>query len=226
VPDPFHPGLTGGYSHHTDPGRFWDWRRYLSYVRSYARGIAPAPPAFDVVTRGIAFGQELAGAARFEAAPAGEPADHVDMLIDGRVAETLRTPPFVLAGGAWDTMLVPNGRHVLTAHAVAADGRTADSSVVVTVKNVPVKIKGVSLADAQVVAGSVRWTATVTGAPAHVDFLVDGVVRATAKQRPYAVDWDTTGETNGLHTLLVRAVRSDGKTLASRTVVVAVANGG
>ena len=224
VPDPLHPGLTGGYSHHTDPGRFWDWRRYLFYVRSYARGVTPPAPAFDVGTRGVAFGHEIAGPAYFEAVPTGEPADHVDMLVDGRVAETLRAPPFVLARGAWDTMLVPNGRHVLTAHAVAADGRTADSSVVVTVKNTPVRIKGVSLAEAQVVAGSVRWAATVTGAPAHVDFLVDGAVRATVTQKPYAFDWDTTRETNGLHTLLVRAVRSDGKTLASKTVVVAVAN--
>jgi hypothetical protein len=225
VPDPLHAGLSGGYSHHTDPGRFWDWRRYLSYVRSYARGVTPPPPLFDVSTSGVGFGQTVAGAMRFEAVPTGQAVDHVDLLVDGRLRETVRTPPFVLASGAWDTMLVPNGRHVLTAHAVSAQRRIADSSVVVTVRNPAVKITSISLADAQIVAGTVRWAATITGTPARVEFLVDGVVRATMTQRPYALDWDTTLEPNGLHTLLVRALRSDGKPLASRTVIVTVANG-
>ena len=225
VPDPFHPGLSGGYSHHTDPGRFWDWSRYLSYVRSYAHGSTPPARVFDVGTTGVAFGQTVAGAARIEAVPTGEAADHVDLLIDGRLAETLRIAPYVLADGAWDTTLVPNGRHVLTAHAVAVDGRRASSSIVLTVKNPVVKIKAVSLANAQIVTGSVRWAATIAGTPAQVEFLVDGAVRAALTQRPYAFDWDTTSETSGPHTLLVRALRSDDKILASRMLVVAVANG-
>src|SRR5919202_3933191 len=43
VPDPTHPGLFGGYAHHTDPGRYWDWKRYIAYARSYARGVTPPP---------------------------------------------------------------------------------------------------------------------------------------------------------------------------------------
>jgi hypothetical protein len=224
VPDPLRPWLTGGFSHHTDPGRYWDWGRYMAYVRSYARGVVPPPAAFDVTTNGIAFGQTVAGAVRFEATPVGEPADHVDLRLDGRKIETLSTPPFVLSGGAWDTMLVANGRHVLTAHAVATDRRVADASVVVTVANPAVKIKSVSVDDGQVLAGTVHWTAAITGAPARVEFLVDDVVRGASTQRPYAFDWDTTLETSGLHALVVRALRSDGKILASRTVLVIVAN--
>ena len=224
VPDPIHPWLRGGFSHHTDPGRYWDWPRYMAYVRSYARGVVPQPRAFDVTTTGVAFGQTVAGGVRFEATPAGEPADHVDLLVDGRRVESVRTPPFVLAGGAWDTMLVRNGRHTLTAHAVATDGRVADASVVFTVANRPVKVTNAGLANGQIVAGTVRWTPKITGAPAAVEFLVDGAVRATLTQRPYALDWDTTSEAEGPHTLLVRALRSDGKLLASRTVVVTVAN--
>jgi hypothetical protein len=224
VPDPARPWLKGGFSHHTDPGKFWDWRRYVAYVRSYARGVVPPPPTFDVTTSGLAFGQTLAGTARFEAVTAGEPADHVDLRLDGRTVETLRAPPFTLAGGAWDTSLAPNGRHVLTAHAVAADGRSANASVVVTIANAAVRIKSVNLLDGQIVAGTVRWAASVTGAPARVEFVVDGVVRAAVTQRPYALDWDTTLEPNGLHTLAVRALRSDGKVLASRAVLVSVAN--
>ena len=34
----------GGFDHHTDPGRFWDWKRYLRYVRREARD--PRRPRF------------------------------------------------------------------------------------------------------------------------------------------------------------------------------------
>ena len=36
VPDPKHPGLFGGYDHHTDPGPHWHWGYYMSLVRRYA----------------------------------------------------------------------------------------------------------------------------------------------------------------------------------------------
>jgi N-acetyl-anhydromuramyl-L-alanine amidase AmpD len=36
VPDPYHPGEWGGADHHTDPGRYWKWARYMAYLRLYA----------------------------------------------------------------------------------------------------------------------------------------------------------------------------------------------
>ncbi len=36
VPDPFHAGEWGGADHHTDPGRYWKWARYMAYLRLYA----------------------------------------------------------------------------------------------------------------------------------------------------------------------------------------------
>jgi hypothetical protein len=36
VPDPNHHGQWGGASHHTDPGRYWNWARYMEYLRLYA----------------------------------------------------------------------------------------------------------------------------------------------------------------------------------------------
>jgi len=36
VPNPYGPGR-GGIDHHTDPGRHWRWRHYLSLARKYAR---------------------------------------------------------------------------------------------------------------------------------------------------------------------------------------------
>jgi N-acetyl-anhydromuramyl-L-alanine amidase AmpD len=37
VPDPNHPGEWGGVDHHTDPGRTWDWSRYMAYLRADAQ---------------------------------------------------------------------------------------------------------------------------------------------------------------------------------------------
>jgi N-acetyl-anhydromuramyl-L-alanine amidase AmpD len=36
VPDPDHPGQWGGVDHHTDPGRTWNWPRYMAYLRADA----------------------------------------------------------------------------------------------------------------------------------------------------------------------------------------------
>ncbi len=36
VPDPNHRGQWGGVDHHTDPGRTWDWARYMAYLRADA----------------------------------------------------------------------------------------------------------------------------------------------------------------------------------------------
>ncbi len=40
VPDPNHPGEWGGVDHHTDPGRTWNWARYMAYLRSDAQDTA------------------------------------------------------------------------------------------------------------------------------------------------------------------------------------------
>jgi N-acetyl-anhydromuramyl-L-alanine amidase AmpD len=36
VPDPYNPGRYGGVDHHTDPGGYWSWDKYMSYVAYYA----------------------------------------------------------------------------------------------------------------------------------------------------------------------------------------------
>ena len=37
VPDPYHPGEWGGADHHTDPGPYWQWGRYMAYLRLFAK---------------------------------------------------------------------------------------------------------------------------------------------------------------------------------------------
>jgi N-acetyl-anhydromuramyl-L-alanine amidase AmpD/photosystem II stability/assembly factor-like uncharacterized protein len=51
VPDPFHPGLFGGANHHSDPGRCWNWPKYMALVRADVAGSAAAPTARVVDNR-------------------------------------------------------------------------------------------------------------------------------------------------------------------------------
>jgi hypothetical protein len=44
VPDPTNPRLHGGYDHHTDPGRYWDWGEYMRYAHLFAANGLPTVP--------------------------------------------------------------------------------------------------------------------------------------------------------------------------------------
>ena len=228
VPDAYGRRV-GGYAHHTDPGPYWNWGRYLRYVRSYAAGRTPPPPAFDVTSDSFAFGSTVTGAVPWEAVPAGVPAERVEFRVDGRLRDTQRQPPYTFGGvgGTLDTAHEQNGRHTLSVRAVAADGRHVESSVVVIMKNAvaPPRIVSIGFADAQAVSGRVLWEAKVAGTIDRVEFLVDGVIRDTQLKPPYVFGgleggWDTGAETAGEHTLTVRAVGPRSTATATVRVVV------
>ena len=44
VPDPNKSGQYGGVGHHTDPGSYWDWTKYIGYVEYYAGTTTTTPP--------------------------------------------------------------------------------------------------------------------------------------------------------------------------------------
>ena len=219
VPDPYHRGRFGGYSHHTDPGRFWNWPRYMTYVRSYAAGAEPPPLAFDVAVPTPTLMQRVGDVVDWQAVPAGEAAARVDFLVDGALAGTASSEPW---SRAWDSYAVANGKHVLTARAISEDGTEANASVVVFVRNVRIAITSSSLGDGDIVRGLVRWTATVSGRPDRVEFFVDDVLRYTQTTAPYVFEaWDASQEAEGEHRLLLRAIRHD-KVVASLTARVVV----
>ncbi|MFN2628888.1 MAG: N-acetylmuramoyl-L-alanine amidase [Gaiellaceae bacterium] len=223
VPDPFHRGRLGGWGHHTDPGTTWNWARYLAYVRSYVQGVEPPPLPFDVTIPGIALAARLRGTIDWSADPVGEAAQRVDFLVDGALRSTIVAEPYTIP---WDTTAEANGRHVLTVHAVGADGRTSDAAVVVKIANPPLPPKVVTqtLADGQTVSGLVAWSVTTSGRVDHVEYSVDGLFRDAEFDPPYTFAWDTTQETPGLHTLGVRAVTPDGRPGLRTTIQVVVAN--
>jgi hypothetical protein len=105
----------------------------------------------------------------------------------------------------------------------SADGRSARETATLTVLNpTPPEVVAQTLSEGQTVAGIVQWRATVRGGVALVEFVVDGVVSGSTSHAPYQWSWDTTQESPGPHTVAVRAIGADGRSVDStRTVVVA-----
>jgi hypothetical protein len=94
----------------------------------------------------------------------------------------------------------------------------------------PANTVSTNIANNAVLSGSsVIWTATATGSPVRVEFLIDGVLSWTEFSSPYQFNGDPSGTlntttlTNSSHQLKVRAVYADNST-AEQTVTVTVSN--
>jgi len=216
VPDPNHRGRFGGFAHHTDPGEYWDWPRYMRYVRDYRSGRTPPPRPLDVTVPGLALGQSVTGLVAWTAVPAGEPVDHVDFLVDGSERASIASEPFTFD---WDTALEENGRHVLTARAVGIGGRSAIATVVVRSETPPAPPPLVTLAEPvrdAVVSGVLELQPELSGGPAaRVELWIDGVLTQTNEAEPWTLTWDTALVGPGPHVLAVRAVGPRGRATAA-----------
>ena len=214
VPDPFHRGLFGGWAHHTDPGSFWDWSRYMTYVRDYRAGVTPPPRPVDVTIPDLALGQRVSGLVSWVADATN--AARVDFLVDGAERASVDSPPYVWA---WDTSLERPGRHVLTARAVTADGRSAVAAVLVVSSANQVPPPGVALPELPPLTGIVEIDPILDGRVATLELWIDGVVVQTVTSAPYAFTLDASALTPGQHTLAVRAVGPTGAARAAITLV-------
>jgi hypothetical protein len=221
VPDPNHKGEFGGFAHHTDPGKTWNWTRFMTYVADFRRGVTPPPLAFDVTLPDLLLVQTVRGTLPVEASTTGEPPARVDFRLDGVTFATTTSEPYAVD---WDSTPVPNGRHLLGVHAVAADGRSADATVVVKIANPPAPPRVVSqtVTEGETVSGTVHWQVQTRGKVGLVEFDVDGLLADAEFAPPFAFDWDTTQVTPGPHTLTVRVTSPDGNLSTSATVHVVV----
>ena len=201
VPDPYHRGRFGGRSHHTDPGPFWDWQRYVSYVRAYRAGRVPPPPSLDIVLPALELGQTLRGIVSLQPIVLG--AAEVEVLVDGI--------PHV--DPLWDTSWEANGKHVVTARAVGVDGRVALATVLVKTENTPPPAPEVDFTVADTTVQPV-----LSGGPVvRVELWIDGVIAETATADPWTLNWALPAP--GPHTVAVRAVGPRGATAAKVAVV-------
>jgi N-acetyl-anhydromuramyl-L-alanine amidase AmpD len=217
VPDPTDPTQGGGIDHHTDPGRYWDWAKYMRLVRQFARGPKVQMPQLTPI--GIRRGRPIAGIVTVHARVSY--IRRVDFLLDGRLLVRDGAPPF---GMHWNTNTVRNGRHILVLRAYARRGRTVVTRIPIVVANhvLGVGIRGVS--DHSFVDKPVRLSASIRNGPARtVTFLLDGRVVARRSRPPFTFRWNGAGASEGFHVLELRARSADGRT-ARRTVTVEVAH--
>jgi hypothetical protein len=212
VPDPYRRGRFGGWAHHTDPGRHWDWARYLGYVRAYRAGRVPPPPPLDVALPGVGLGVTLSGVVPLRPVTIGDVA-RLELLVDGVARPSLD----------WDTSWEANGRHVVELRAVGTDGRVALAAVPIKTQNAPPVAPVapvVAFEFPPTASGVVPLLPELSGGPvSRVELWVDGVVVQTSTSAPWALEWDATGAAPGEHTVAIRAVGPRGKAGATIAVV-------
>ncbi len=131
----------------------------------------------------------------------------------------------------WDTTTVANGTHTLTAVARDAAGNTTTSQpVTVTVANADTTPPMVTMtlpSSGATVSGSVSVSATASDdvGVAGVQFRLDGGnLGSEVTSPPYNVTWDTTGVSNGAHTLTAIARDAAGNTTTAGSITVMVDN--
>jgi N-acetylmuramoyl-L-alanine amidase len=186
------------------PRGSWTRRRLLVRVRN-ARFLVRIAKLPATVAGVVPVAATVTGRARI-----------VVLYLDGKRIDHDRSRPYRFA---WDTRRTADGPHVLTVVARARDGRVERHTLRVGVVNAP-EIVSSSIVEGAVLSGLVDWRVDTRGAVARVEFVVDGVVRATAVAAPYAFAWDTSGETPGPHAVVARAIGADGAAVESTATVV------
>jgi hypothetical protein len=148
----------------------------------------------------------------------------VEFHVDGVLRATDTTAPY---SGLWNTTGAVTGNHAVVAKAFDAVGNeTATAPVWITFDNVPPMVAIDDPANGSTVNGTYAVIAAATDelSVARVDFLVDGVQKASDSSAPFTFAWPTTSYANGTHALSARATDRAGNTRLSPTATVAVNN--
>ncbi len=124
---------------------------------------------------------------------------------------------------SWNTADVAEGTHTLTAKAYDGVGLTGTSAGLAVVIDNTAPTASLTAPMATHVQGTVQVTATASDnrAIVRVEFYADAELLGTDTTAPYAASWDTTGWSNGAHTLSARAYDAAGNVHSvSRTVTL------
>ena len=127
----------------------------------------------------------------------------------------------VTATGSYNATATRNGSAwVMQLVAFRADNGTGDATAPTVSVTAPAA--GATVSATTTVTASAADNVGVAG----VQFLLDGAnLGAEDTTAPYSVPWDTTGATNGSHSLTARARDAAGNSATSAAVTVTVANG-
>lgn len=225
VPDPNDPLLGGGIDNHSDPGRFWNWRRYLRLVRAYAfPAVRHHHVGLGVDSTTLYRGQTIAGTVPWRVRVGG-PVTRVDFLVDGKLRWQDHLPPFAYAGGRGvHTALLANGAHRLELRAYGPKGAWTRDRFTIHIRNIRFAIALSGVQPGEKVNGVVRLQALPNGAtPLRVALLLDGREIDHDTSRPFAFAWDTTRVADGRHVVTL-AARARGRLVARSRVAVLVQN--
>ena len=182
---------------------------------------------FAVAPVGLGAGQAVGGTVRFRAFT-NAPAKGIELALGGEVVARSQGRAHEVE---WDSQSVENGTYDLELRAEAVDGRTATRAFSVLVTNEtpepkpepPPHILWQSLGDWQPVSGQIGWSMLASGTIQQVEFWVDGRLRWTDAEAPFAFGesglWDSSSVEAGGHTMLVRAVGTGGRIAESRATV-------
>lgn len=147
----------------------------------------------------------------------------VEFLVDGISVGTDDRPAWSIT---WNTTAGADGGHTLTAIATDVLGRTSQDSIPVTVVNdrVPT-VRITDPAYGAVVAGTVSIVAAASDDTTGVGFFIDGksIGLDLSGVDGWWAAWNTTGTSNGDHTIAVIATNGQGKA-ATDTIAVTVGN--
>ncbi len=153
----------------------------------------------------------------------------VEFYLDGSLKASVGYNPYSYY---WDTTTVANGSHILATKAYDAAGNIGTSAnVTVTVSNITPDTtppnasisnpaNGTTLSGQVNIASSASDNVGVTSS----ELYIDGLLRASSTSASMSFSWNTGAETNGNHSLVVKAYDAAGNAGTSVTVTVNVSN--
>ena len=210
--------------------------RKADYVLQITHPVGSPPPpdtvAPTVIVTSPATGSTVGGTVTIAASAVDNDAvTQVQFFVNGVLLSSDTSVPYV---ATWDTTVVANGAHTITADANDPSGNVGTSAPVnVTVDNgapppdtTPPTTSITSPADAATVSGPIILSATAADdvGVTQVRFFVNGVLLSTDTTAPYSASWDTTTAVDGAYSLAAEAFDAAGNTGTSAAVNVTVDN--
>jgi hypothetical protein len=151
----------------------------------------------------------------------------VEFYVDGKLLYTDHTWPYSFHRTiGWDSRSVPNGRHMLSVRAFGTGGYRAWKRIPIRVANPPLHIRVAGAVSGGAVSGQLQLTATVSAPVTRVVLYADGVPVSRDASAPFSLHWNTIGQSEGAHELVVYARDARGHRAALQLPVVVANNPG